>query len=110
MFPASVSRMPKVMIATVDRLDIGSVERYEKVVQLMRDMRQQGADIFAIANTGDDTVAALANNVVFVDEMRESLLPVAEVIPLQFLAYFMAINHGIDVDRPRNLSKAVLAE
>jgi glucosamine--fructose-6-phosphate aminotransferase (isomerizing) len=99
-----------VMIATVDRSDAGSVERYEKVVHLMRDMRHQGADIFAIANTGDDTVATLANNAVFVDEMRESLLPVAEVIPLQLLAYFMAINRGIDVDRPRNLSKAVLAE
>ena len=99
-----------VMIATVDRSDAQSVERYEKVVQLMRDMRRQGADILAIANTGDDTVAGLATNAIFVDEMRESLLPVAEVVPLQLLAYFMAINNGIDVDYPRNLSKAVLAE
>jgi glucosamine--fructose-6-phosphate aminotransferase (isomerizing) len=99
-----------VMIATVDRSDAGSIERYEKVVQLMRDMRQQGADILALANTGDDAVAELATNIVFVDELREPLLPIAEVIPLQLLAYFMAINNGIDVDRPRNLSKAVLAE
>jgi len=101
---------PLVMVATVDRSDVESVERYEKVVQLMRDMREQGADILAVANTGDQTVASLATNVVFVDEMREAVLPIAEVIPLQFFAYFMAVNHGIDVDHPRNLTKAVLAE
>jgi glucosamine--fructose-6-phosphate aminotransferase (isomerizing) len=101
---------PLVMIATVDTADADSVLRYEKVVQLLRDMREQGADIFAIANTGDDTVAALANNVVFVDEASEALLPLFEVIPLQLFSYFMAINNGIDVDNPRNLTKAVLAE
>ena len=98
------------MIATVDRSDVESVERYDKVVHLMRDMRTQCADILAVANTGDDTVAALATNVVFVGEMREALLPIAEVVPLQLLAYFMAVNNGIDVDHPRNLTKAVLAE
>jgi glucosamine--fructose-6-phosphate aminotransferase (isomerizing) len=101
---------PLVMLATVDRTDGESVERYEKVVHLMREMRAQGADILAVANTGDATVAALASHVVFVEEMREALLPMAEVIPLQFFAYFMALNHGIDVDHPRNLTKAVLAE
>jgi len=45
-----------------------------------------------------------------VDEMREALLPIAEVIPLQLFAYFMAIHNGIDVDHPRNLTKAVLSE
>jgi glucosamine--fructose-6-phosphate aminotransferase (isomerizing) len=101
---------PLVMMATVDRSDAESVERYDKVVHLMRDMRAQGADILAIANTGDQAVAALATNVVFVDEMREALLPIAEVVPLQLLAYFMAVDNGIDVDHPRNLTKAVLAE
>jgi len=101
---------PLVMIATVDRSDAESVERYEKVVHLMREMREQGAEIFAVANAGDEMVASLAANVVFVDEMRDALLPIAEVIPLQLFAYFMAVNHGIDVDHPRNLTKAVLAE
>ena len=53
------------------------------------------------------------NNVaflVFVESAREALLPMYEVIPLQLFAYFMAINNGIDVDHPRNLTKAVLAE
>jgi glucosamine--fructose-6-phosphate aminotransferase (isomerizing) len=99
-----------VMIATVDHSREDSVQRYEKSLQLMRDMREQGADILAIANTGDSEVAALATHTIFVEEMREDLLPICEVIPLQLLAYFMAINNGIDVDRPRNLTKAVLSE
>jgi glucosamine--fructose-6-phosphate aminotransferase (isomerizing) len=101
---------PLVMIATVDSANPESVERYEKVVQLMRDMREQGASILAIANVGDETVGGLANHTVYVEEMREELLAICEVIPLQFLSYWMAIDNGIDVDHPRNLTKAVLAE
>ncbi len=101
---------PLVMIATVDRSDGGSVLRYEKVVQLMRDMREQGATIIAVANTGDQVVSALATDTIFVGEAPEALLAICEVVPLQMLAYFIAVSHGIDVDRPRNLTKAVLAE
>jgi glucosamine--fructose-6-phosphate aminotransferase (isomerizing) len=101
---------PLVMIATVDRSDPGSVERYEKVLQLMEDMRTQGANILAIANTGDQRVATLATHVLYVHETREALLPICEVVPLQMFSYFMAINNGIDVDHPRNLVKAVVEE
>lgn len=101
---------PLVMLATVDRKDPESVERYDRVLQLMRDMRQQGANILAVANTGDAAVAEIATAVVEVEEVSEPLLTICEVIPLQFLAYFIAIGNGIDVDHPRNLSKAVLAE
>ena len=102
--------IPLVMIATVDRSDASSVERYERVVQLMTDMREQGADILAVANQGDEVVKGLATNVIWVREAREALLPISEVIPLQMFAYFTAIDNGIDVDRPRNLVKAVIAE
>jgi glucosamine--fructose-6-phosphate aminotransferase (isomerizing) len=101
---------PLAMIATVDRADAGSVQRYEKVLLLMRDMREQGASILAIANLGDDAVAALADHTVYVEESREALLAVCEVIPLQLLSFWMAANNGIDVDSPRNLTKTVLAE
>ncbi|SNT42690.1 glucosamine--fructose-6-phosphate aminotransferase (isomerizing) [Granulicella rosea] len=101
---------PLVMIATVDRADPDSIQRYEKVVQLLRDMRDQGANTFAIANTGDLTIAGLATHTVFVDPVREPLMPLFEVIPFQLFAYCMAIQNGIDVDNPRNLTKAVLAE
>lgn len=102
--------IPLVMIATVDRQDEGSVARYEKVLALMDDMRKQGADILAVCNTGDAAVAGLATNIIEVKETREGLLPICEVVPLQMLSYFMAINNGIDVDHPRNLVKAVVTE
>jgi glucosamine--fructose-6-phosphate aminotransferase (isomerizing) len=86
------------------------LQRYENVIQLMRDMREQHASILAIANVGDETVAALADHTVYVVEMREPLLAICETIPLQLLSYWMAVNNGIDVDHPRNLTKAVLAE
>jgi glucosamine--fructose-6-phosphate aminotransferase (isomerizing) len=101
---------PLVMLAAVDRSDSESVERYEKVLQLMSDMRTQGATIVAIANTGDEAVARLADHVISVDEASEGLLTICEVIPLQIFSYCMAIQNGIDVDHPRNLNKAVLAE
>jgi glucosamine--fructose-6-phosphate aminotransferase (isomerizing) len=101
---------PLVMIATVDRADDNSVQRYERMLQLMRDMREQSANVLAVANTGDETVASLASHTVYVEERREALLAICEVIPLQLLSYWMAVNNGIDVDCPRNLTKAVLAE
>jgi glutamine---fructose-6-phosphate transaminase (isomerizing) len=97
-------------IATVDRREPGSVVRYEKSLQLLHDLQKQGATVIAVGNTGDDAVAKAATHFVPVEPTREHLLPIAEVIPLQFLAYFSAIQRGIDVDRPRNLTKAVLAE
>jgi glucosamine--fructose-6-phosphate aminotransferase (isomerizing) len=101
---------PLVMIATVDRADSESTERYDKVLQLMSDMRAQGATIVAIANTGDDAVARIADHVIPVNEATEALLAICEVIPLQIFSYCMAIQNGIDVDHPRNLNKAVLTE
>jgi glutamine---fructose-6-phosphate transaminase (isomerizing) len=101
---------PLVMVTTVDRSDLDALLRYEKMVQLMRDMKAQGANIVAIANEGDSVVAALANVTITVPELPESILPIAEVVPLQMLSYFMAINNGIDVDHPRNLTKAVVQE
>jgi glucosamine--fructose-6-phosphate aminotransferase (isomerizing) len=101
---------PLVMLATVDRSDAESVERYSKIVQLMEDMRKQGATIVAIANSDDEAIATLADYTLTVDEASEGLLAICEVIPLQIFSYCMAIQNGIDVDNPRNLNKAVLAE
>jgi glucosamine--fructose-6-phosphate aminotransferase (isomerizing) len=101
---------PLVMIATVYPADPDSLQRYEKVVQLMRDMRAQGATIIAIANAGDETVTELATHVIYVEEAREVLMTISEVIPLQLFSYWLAIANGVDVDNPRNLTKAVLAE
>jgi glucosamine--fructose-6-phosphate aminotransferase (isomerizing) len=101
---------PLIMLATVNPADPDSLQRYEKVVQLMRDMRTQGATIIALANTGDATVAALATHVLSIAPDREVLMTISEVIPLQLFSYWVAVDNGVDVDHPRNLTKAVLAE
>jgi glucosamine--fructose-6-phosphate aminotransferase (isomerizing) len=84
------------------------VLRYEKTVQLLEDMRKQGARVIALANTEDERIAPLATDVIEVEPAGEYLLPIAEVVPLQLFSYFMALEHGVDVDKPRNLSKAVI--
>jgi glucosamine--fructose-6-phosphate aminotransferase (isomerizing) len=66
--------------------------------------------VIALANTGDEEVANLVSDCVFVEPVSEYLLPILEVIPLQLFAYFMALERGVDVDRPRNLSKAVVEQ
>jgi glucosamine--fructose-6-phosphate aminotransferase (isomerizing) len=101
-------RVPVVILATVDRNLEASRNRYEKTLQLMTDLQAQGAKVIAIANTGDADVARLVTDCVYVEPLSEHLMPVAEVVPLQLFSYFMALEHGVDVDRPRNLSKAVI--
>ena len=101
-------QLPLVVMATVDRALEGSVLRYETTLQLLRDMKAQGARVIAIANTGDKKVAHLVSDCIEVHPATEYLLPIAEVVPLQLFAYFTAMEHGVDVDRPRNLSKAVV--
>ena len=100
--------VPLVALATVDRKVDDSVLRYEKTLQLLSDMKKQGARVIAVANAGDPDVPALATHCVFVEPASEHLLPIPEVIPLQLFAYFMALERGVDVDSPRNLSKAVI--
>ncbi len=104
------SRTPLVILATVDHADSGSVERYARTLHLMRDMKTQGATILALANEGDAEVPTLATHTLTIPATTEWLLPIVEVIPLQLFSYFMSIQNGIDVDRPRNLVKAVIEE
>lgn len=103
-------QVPLVVLATVDEDDPESMLRYEKTVSLLYDMREQGARVLALANAGDTTIPALVSHTIPVDRTSEALLPISEVVPLQLFAYFMALSHGVDVDRPRNLTKAVTAE
>ena len=104
------AHVPLVVLATVDADDPESLLRYEKTASLLYDMREQGARVLALANTGDTTIASLATHTIWIEPACESLLPITEVVPLQLLAYTMAVNHGVDVDRPRNLTKAVTTE
>jgi glucosamine--fructose-6-phosphate aminotransferase (isomerizing) len=101
---------PLVMLATRDRNDPDSTLRYEKTLQLMRDMHTQGAEVFAVHIDGDDEAAKLSRYSVAVPAVDEFLLPILEVVPLQMLAYFIAVQRGVNVDAPRNLVKAVVRE
>jgi glucosamine--fructose-6-phosphate aminotransferase (isomerizing) len=101
---------PLVMIATADVNDPDSLLRYSKVLQLMKDMRNQGARIIALATEGDIEVPRYSDVCLFVPASNDLLSTIVEVVPLQLLAYTLAISRGIDVDRPRNLVKAVIEE
>ena len=99
-----------VVLATHDKNDPDSVLRYQKTLQLMRDMNAQGATIFSVTTEGDEEAANLSQYSVAVPCVDEFLLPLLEVVPLQLFAYFTAILNGVNVDAPRNLVKAVVTE
>lgn len=103
-------RLPLVMIATCDPEDPGSVVRYEKNVSNIEGFKKQGGTIIALATEGDLTVPALANETIFIPQAPELLSPILEIVPLQLFAYYVAAKRGLDVDRPRNLVKAVTLE
>ena len=101
-------RVPLVVLATVDRALEARWCAMRQTVQLLREMKAQGARVIALANAGDKEVAAAGERLRRGEPATEYLLPIAEVVPLQLFAYFMALERGVDVDRPRNLSKAVV--
>ena len=73
-------------------------------------MHKQGAEIISVVTEGDTRIAALSNHTIQVPRAAEYISPLYEVVPLQLLAYSMAIARNIDVDNPRNLVKAVVQE
>ncbi len=101
---------PLVVLATHDPEDPMSMVRYDKTVQLLRDIAGQQSHILAIATEGDTLVKELCRSCVYVPPAREYIAPFLEVVPLQLFAYFMSVQRGNDVDRPRNLVKAVVVE
>jgi glutamine---fructose-6-phosphate transaminase (isomerizing) len=101
---------PLVVLATCDPHAPDSILRYEKTVNLIRDMHKQGAEIISIVSEGDTEISKLSRHTIHVPRCAEYISPLYEVVPLQLLAYFMAVGRNIDVDNPRNLVKAVVQE
>jgi glucosamine--fructose-6-phosphate aminotransferase (isomerizing) len=101
---------PLVMLMTHDPGDEAAFARYERMLALLEDMHAQGATVVAVANADDRATAALTPHVIPVETAPEALLPLLTIIPLQMLAYRIAVDRGLNIDRPRNLSKAVLSE
>lgn len=95
--------MPVVAIVTKDNL-------YEKMISQVQQAKARGGVVIALATQGDTEIARDADHVIYVPETPPLLAPIINVIPLQLLAYHIAVRRGADVDQPRNLAKSVTVE
>ena len=102
--------LPVVIIATCDRNDPESVQRYEKTMSNVTEVKARSGKVIAIATEGDEEIAHAADHVIYVPPAPELLLPILEIVPLQLLAYHIGVRRGCDVDQPRNLAKSVTVE
>jgi glutamine---fructose-6-phosphate transaminase (isomerizing) len=102
--------LPVVVLATHDESDAGSMVRYDRSVSNIREFVHREIPVLAIVNEGDNTIPKITSGVIVVPSVPMLLQPIIEVIPLQFLAYHIAVLCGRDVDRPRHLSKSVVSE
>jgi glucosamine--fructose-6-phosphate aminotransferase (isomerizing) len=102
--------LPVVCIATQDPTDPTSVLKYEKTLSNIQEVTARSGRVIAIAIEGDQTIAQLVDHVIYIPQCPELLLPILEVVPLQLLAYHIAVRRGCDVDQPRNLAKSVTVE
>jgi glucosamine--fructose-6-phosphate aminotransferase (isomerizing) len=83
---------------------------YPKMVSNIQEVKARGAAVIVVVSEGDTEAAGLADHVIEVPETPELLAPVVVTVPLQLLAYHVAVLHGRDVDQPRNLAKSVTVE
>lgn len=95
--------MPVVFIATKDAT-------YEKIISNIEEVKARRGRIIAIATEGDQEIQKLADHVIYVPPTLGFLTPILTIIPLQLLAYYIAVLRGCDVDQPRNLAKSVTVE
>jgi glucosamine--fructose-6-phosphate aminotransferase (isomerizing) len=103
-------KLPVVIIATCDRNDPASVQRYEKTLSNVKEVKARSGKVIAIATEGDEEIREAVDHVLYVPPAPELLLPILEIVPLQLLAYHIAVRRGCDVDQPRNLAKSVTVE
>ncbi len=82
----------------------------DKMISNIEQVRARGGTVIAIATEGDNEVADKADTTIFIPRCSPLLAPVLTVIPLQLLAYHVAVRIGCDVDQPRNLAKSVTVE
>jgi glucosamine--fructose-6-phosphate aminotransferase (isomerizing) len=83
---------------------------FDKVMNNLEEVKARGGPVIAVACEGDDEVAARADEIISVPEVPDYLQPLVTVVPLQLLAYHIALLRGCDVDKPRNLAKSVTVE
>jgi glucosamine--fructose-6-phosphate aminotransferase (isomerizing) len=102
--------LPVVVLATQDENDAGSKLRYEKTLSNVQEVTARSGRVIAIAVEGQQDLAQLVEHVITIPKAPELLLPLLEIVPLQLLAYHIAVRRGCDVDQPRNLAKSVTVE
>ena len=95
--------MPVVFIATKDR-------SYEKIVSNIQEVKARKGIVIAIVTEGDKTIREMADHVIEIPEIDEVLVSIPSVVPLQLIAYHIAVMRGCNVDQPRNLAKSVTVE
>ena len=95
--------MPVVFIAPNDAV-------YDKIISNIEEVRARGGQVIAIATEGDDQIKKLATTTFTIPETIDLLTPLLSMIPLQLLAYHVAVLRGCNVDQPRNLAKSVTVE
>jgi glucosamine--fructose-6-phosphate aminotransferase (isomerizing) len=83
---------------------------YDKVMSNVAEVKARGGPVIAIAAEGDRHVADVADDVIYTPAVEEHLQPFTTIVPLQLLAYHIAVLRGCDVDKPRNLAKSVTVE
>jgi len=102
--------LPVVVLATRDESDPASKLRYEKTLSNIQEVTARSGRVIAVATEGDTTIGGLVEQVIHVPPATELLSPLIEIVPLQLLAYYIAVRRGCDVDQPRNLAKSVTVE
>jgi glucosamine--fructose-6-phosphate aminotransferase (isomerizing) len=102
--------LPVVVLATRDEHDPASRLRYEKTMSNIQEVTARSGRVIAIATEGDTTIGSMVEHVIHIPPAFELLSPLIEIVPLQLLAYYIAVRRGCDVDQPRNLAKSVTVE
>ncbi len=102
--------LPVVIIATRDPKSELSMVRYEKTISNLKEVKARSGKVIALATEGDEDIKEAADHVLYIPPAPEELSPILEIVPLQLLAYHIAVRRGCDVDQPRNLAKSVTVE
>ena len=103
--------LPVVVLCTRDRKSEASRLRYEKTISNIQEVKARSGIVIAVVCDDDrEEVGKIADHVITIPHSDELLLPILEIVPLQLLAYHIAVRRGCDVDQPRNLAKSVTVE
>jgi glucosamine--fructose-6-phosphate aminotransferase (isomerizing) len=99
-----------VVLATRDENDPASMTRYEKTVSNIIEVKSRDGIVISIVTEGDTLARQASKHVIEIPSAPELMSSILEILPLQLLAYHIAVRRGCDVDQPRNLAKSVTVE